>query len=81
MKKTRIRRINKSFLTYILTVIAGTCILYAQNIELPEITTVITEGNETEIAETQALPDFSDILKTSEKNIQKAEMLFLSCRN
>ena len=72
MKKTRIRRINKSFLTYILTVIAGPCILYAQNIELPEITTVITEGNETEIAETQALPDFSDILKTSEKKYSKS---------
>ena len=34
--------------------------LYAQNIELPEVTTVIS--GETEKAEKEALPDFSDVL-------------------
>ena len=36
--------------------------VFAQNIELPEVTTVIS--GETEKAEADALPDFSDVLST-----------------
>ena len=54
------RLYKKSFLILSLLTFAG--FVYAQNIELPEVTTVIS--GETEKAEADALPDFSDLLST-----------------
>ena len=54
------RLYKKSLLILSLLTFAG--FVYAQNIELPEVTTVIS--GETEKAEADALPDFSDLLST-----------------
>ena len=53
--------INKKSVLFLLSVFAvsGTG-LWAQNIELPEVTTVIS--GETEKAGEDTLPDFSDVL-------------------
>ena len=54
------RLYKKSFLILSLLTFAG--FVYAQNIELPEVTTVIS--GDTEKVEADALPDFSDVLTT-----------------
>lgn len=55
---------NKKIYTFMIAASAATVFAtgaFAQNIELPEVTTVIS--GETEKAEEDALPDFSDVLK------------------
>ena len=45
--------------------------VFAQNIELPEVTTVIS--GDTEKAEADALPDFSDVLSTKPVSLEVVE--------
>ena len=52
--------LNKKYFNLIILVFL-TCSLFAEDIELPEITTVIS--GETEKVSEEALPDFSDVLK------------------
>ena len=61
MKYMKIADIKRTLIFAAVILTAGTGMLMAENIELPEVTTVIS--GDAEKAEKEALPDFSDVLE------------------